>query len=122
MINLNDAIQALNIKNFSVKGDVITEESFNETYREFNVQGEVSMEVGEPTITWSQVKAKYDELKSEYDSKQYQRDRAESYPDLAEQFDLLWHAIDDGKFNVKSKDTDFYKKLKAVKDANPKPE
>ena len=122
MINLNDAIQALNIKNFSVKSDVITEKSFNETYREFNVQGEVSMEVGEPTITWSQVKAKYDELKSEYDSKQYQRDRAESYPDLAEQFDLLWHAIDDGKFNVKSKDTDFYKKLKAVKDANPKPE
>ena len=59
---------------------------------------------------------------TDYDAKKYQRDRAASYPDLAEQFDLLWHAIDDGKFNVKSKDTDFYKKLKAVKDANPKPE
>lgn len=52
----------------------------------------------------------------------YKHDRALAYPNLAEQFDLLWHAIDDGKFNVKSKETDFYKKLKAVKDANPKPE
>ena len=64
----------------------------------------------------------YEKVNKEYDSKQYQRDRAEAYPELKEQLDLLWHAIDDGKFNVKSKDTDFYKKLKAVKDANPKPE
>ena len=61
-------------------------------------------------------------LQADYDSKQYQRDRADAYPELKEQLDLLWHAIDDGKFNVKSKETDFYKKLKAVKDANPKPE
>ena len=59
---------------------------------------------------------------SEINIKINELDRAEAYPDLAEQFDLLWHAIDGGKFNVKSKDTDFYKKLKAVKDANPKPE
>ena len=69
-----------------------------------------------------QIQAKLAELQAEYDAKQYQRDRADAYPDLAEQFDLLWHAIDGGKFNVKSKETDFYKKLKAVKDANPKPE
>ena len=56
------------------------------------------------------------------DDTKYQRDRAKAYPELKEQLDLLWHAIDGGKFNVKSKDTDFYKKLKAVKDANPKPE
>jgi len=61
-------------------------------------------------------------LEEEDKNTQYQRDRAQAYPDLAEQFDLLWHAIDGGKFNVKSKETDFYKKLKAVKDANPKPE
>ena len=59
---------------------------------------------------------------TEWNATQYKRDRADAYPNLSEQFDLLWHAIDDGKFNVKSKDTDFYKKLKAVKDANPKPE
>ena len=61
-------------------------------------------------------------LQAEYDAQQYQRDRAANYPELKEQLDLLWHAIDGGKFNVKSKETDFYKKLKAVKDANPKPE
>ena len=77
---------------------------------------------GQTPPTEEQIQAKLKELEAEYDSKQYQRDRAEAYPDLAEQFDLLWHAIDGGKFNVKSKDTDFYKKLKAVKDANPKPE
>ena len=68
------------------------------------------------------IQSKLVELQAEYDSKQYQRDRADAYPELKEQLDLLWHAIDGGKFNVKSKDTDFYKKLKAVKDANPKPE
>ena len=62
MTILNDAISALGIKNFSVNPNVITEESFNKSYREFNVKGEVSMEIGEPTITWSQVKEKYDEL------------------------------------------------------------
>ena len=72
--------------------------------------------------TEEEINNKIAELQADYDAKKYQRDRAEAYPDLAEQFDLLWHAIDGGKFNVKSKDTDFYKKLKAVKDANPKPE
>ena len=72
--------------------------------------------------TDKQINDKIAELQAEYDAKQYQRDRADAYPELKEQLDLLWHAIDDGKFNVKSKDTDFYKKLKAVKDANPKPE
>jgi len=72
--------------------------------------------------TEEQVQAKLKELQADYDAKQYQRDRADAYPELKEQLDLLWHAIDGGKFNVKSKDTDFYKKLKAVKDANPKPE
>lgn len=111
MINLNDAIQALNIKNFAVKGDVITEESFNQTYREFNVQGKVSLELGEPTITWSQVKAKYDELKSEYDAKKYQRDRAEAYPSWQTQMDLLYHGGIDA---LKAE-------LKKTKDKYPKP-
>lgn len=79
-----------------------------------------SPEVSQPTE--EAIQAKLKELETEYDSKKYQRDRADAYPELKEQLDLLWHAIDDGKFNVKSKETDFYKKLKAVKDANPKPE
>ena len=70
----------------------------------------------------SEADAEIVRLEKEFKDTQYQRDRAEAYPELKEQLDLLWHAIDGGKFNVKSKDTDFYKKLKAVKDANPKPE
>jgi hypothetical protein len=76
----------------------------------------------EPKPTLKELETKRDQMQADYDAKQYQRDRAQAYPELKEQLDLLWHAIDGGKFNVKSKDTDFYKKLKAVKDANPKPE
>ena len=62
------------------------------------------------------VKKKYDELVEEYKKLQYQRDR--KYPDLGEQFDLLFKDIDSGKV---SKDGGFYKAIKAVKDAHPKP-
>jgi len=53
---------------------------------------------------------------------QIQEDRSIAYPAIAEQLDLLWHAIEDGNFtNAKMKNTDFYLKLKEVKDDNPKP-
>ena len=49
-------------------------------------------------------------------------DRRLAYPAIADQLDLLWHAIEDGNFtNAKMKNTDFYLKLKEVKDDNPKP-
>ena len=52
---------------------------------------------------------------------QIQEDRKYAYPEIAEQLDLLWHAIEDGNFtNAKLKNTDFYLKLKEVKDDNPK--
>ena len=47
----------------------------------------------------------------------YDVQRKKSYPDLGEQFDLLWHAIDAGTLD---KTSDFYTKLKAVKDKYPK--
>ncbi len=57
-----------------------------------------------------------DELQAKYKANQYQRDR--KYPDLGEQFDLLFKDIDSGKV---SKDGGFYKAIKTVKDAHPKP-
>ena len=39
------------------------------------------------------------------------------YPSLGDQLDMLWHAIDAGTLN---KTSDFYKAIKAVKDAHPK--
>ena len=47
----------------------------------------------------------------------YDVQREDSYPVLKEQFDLLWHAIDAGTLD---KTSDFYIKLKAVKDKYPK--
>ena len=47
----------------------------------------------------------------------YDVQREKSYPDLGEQFDLLWHALDAGTLD---KTSDFYIKLKAVKDKYPK--
>jgi hypothetical protein len=63
------------------------------------------------------LESKLAKLQADYDSKKYQRDR--KYPELGEQFDLLFKDIDSGKVN---KDGVFYKALKAVKDAHPKPE
>ena len=68
-------------------------------------------------LTKEQIQAKYNELVEEYKKLQYQRDR--QYPDLGEQFDLLFKDIDSGKVN---KDGGFYKAIKGVKDAHPKPE
>lgn len=63
------------------------------------------------------IQAKLKELQDEYDAKKYQRDR--KYPELGEQFDLLFKDIDSEKV---SKDGGFYKAIKGVKDAHPKPE
>ena len=43
--------------------------------------------------------------------------RAREYPQLKEQLDMLWHAIDEGKLD---KTSEFYLRLKAVKDEYPK--
>ena len=50
----------------------------------------------------------------------YAEKREIAYPKLAEQLDLLYHAIDAGKFGDTAKTSDFYVKLKAVKDKYPK--
>jgi len=52
----------------------------------------------------------------------YKDDRSSSYPTIGDQLDMLWHAIDSGDWTAaKVKTTDFYTKIKAVKDDNPKP-
>lgn len=61
--------------------------------------------------------AAIDAANTAYINKQYQRDRV--YPEIGEQLDMLWHAIDTGTLDNTS---EFYTTLKAVKDANPKPQ
>lgn len=56
----------------------------------------------------------------ELPSSTYANKRAKYYPNGAEQIDSLWHAIDDGKFGEDAKTSDFYLKIKEVKDKYPK--
>ena len=53
------------------------------------------------------------------DSMTYSDNRVLSYPDLGEQLDKLFHDIENGTLDANG---EFFTTLKAVKDANPKPE
>ena len=57
-------------------------------------------------------------LQAEYDGNAYQRTRADAYAELKEQFDLLYHDMTAGKGDATG---EWYKAVKAVKDATPKP-
>ena len=46
--------------------------------------------------------------------------RQQAYPQLGEQLDMIWHLIDDGTLGEEIKNTEFYLKLKEVKDKYPK--
>jgi hypothetical protein len=88
---------------------------------EVNVNGEDINQItwlNETTpISKSDIEAKMAELKTAFDAKQYQRDRAVAYAEVKEQLDLLYHdmAADKG-----DKTGEWFKAIKAVKDANPK--
>ena len=72
---------------------------------------------GTTSISKSDIEAKQAELQAAYDAKEYQRDRATAYAEIKEQLDLLYHdmAADKG-----DKTGEWFKAIKAVKDANPK--
>ena len=63
----------------------------------------------------------YDEVPDDFDPREvewtYDISRLKEYPHFIEQLDMLWHAIDAGTLD---KTSDFYTKLKAVKDKYPK--
>lgn len=73
---------------------------------------------GNPTnITKEDIETKQAELLTIYNNKQYQRDRAIAYKELKEQLDLLYHDMVADKGD---KTGEWFKHIKAVKDANPK--
>ena len=55
--------------------------------------------------------------KATYESTLYTYARGREYPEIKEQLDMLWNAIDGDALD---KTSDFYTKLKKVKDDNPK--
>jgi len=68
-------------------------------------------------ISKTDIEAKRVEVQAEYDANQYQRDRAVAYKQLKEQLDLLYHDMVADKGD---KTGEWFKHIKAVKDANPK--
>jgi hypothetical protein len=60
------------------------------------------------------IEAELARLQADFEAKQYQRDRKWQYPPIGDQLDALYHA---GIFP-----DDMAAQLKAIKDANPKPE
>jgi len=60
------------------------------------------------------IKTKLAELQAEYDAQEYARTRKPEYPDIGDQLDDLYHK---GAFS-----DEMAVKIKAVKDAHPKPE
>ena len=80
---------------------------------------EITWNNGTTPISKADIEAKMTELETEYDNNKYQRDRADQYKELKEQLDLLYHDMTSDKGD---KTGEWYKHIKAVKDANPKPE
>ena len=74
---------------------------------------QITWQSGTAVIPKADIQAKQAELKVVYDAEEYQRKREPEYPEMREQFDMLWHAIDDGTLD---KTSDFYTSLKATKD------
>ena len=94
------------------------------SYNSVEENGNVKWKDGHTTTAEevSQINTEYDRLVAEYDAQEYARNRAPEYPAVRDQLDMLWHAIDTGDWTAaKVKTTDFYTKLKKVKDDNSKP-
>ena len=72
---------------------------------------------GTAEISKADIKTKIAELKTSYDNNKYQRVRAVAYKKLKEQLDLLYHDMVADKGD---KTGEWFKHIKAVKDANPK--
>jgi len=74
---------------------------------------------GQMPPTKQEIDKEYAFQKAQVDYYQYAYDRCHNYPDGFEQLDLLWHAVNEGK---DLKESEWFQKIKEVKDKYPKPE
>tara|TARA_R100000963_G_C4628691_1_gene94273 strand:- start:72 stop:395 length:324 start_codon:yes stop_codon:yes gene_type:complete len=103
MDDLIDAIRELDItKEFDIHG---------------NTYEDITWKNGSTPISKNDLETKITAMQSDYSSKKYQRDRAVAYKQLKEQLDLLYHDFVSDKGD---KTGEWFKHIKAVKDANPK--
>jgi hypothetical protein len=74
---------------------------------------------GLPAPTKDEIMKEFEFQKATAEYYQYAYDRCANYPDGFEQLDMLWHAVNEGK---DLKDSDWFQKIKEVKEQFPKPE
>ena len=99
-----DAILAINpTAIFKIDGDYVYEN--------------ITWQNGTTPISKEDVEAKLTELQTAYTALEYSRNRAKEYKELKEQLDLLYHDMVADKGD---KTGEWFKHIKAVKDANPK--
>ena len=96
-INRIDAVRSLGFYNFHGPSD-----------------GDFVFPDGETPPTEEAIQAELARLQIEYDAQEYARTRKPKYPDIGDQIDDLYHK---GAFS-----DEMAVKIKAVKDAHPKPE
>ena len=122
VFNVPDALDSLGITEWALSDLPANEQEFQSYFSKAigvdeNNHAIFSKDPQTFGVTWNQIQTEIQRLQTEYNNTSYQRTRATQYPKIADQLDMLWHAIDSGSLD---KDSDFYKSLKAVKDANPK--
>ena len=102
MITKGDALQSLKPKaEWVIHDDVLTWLDGSQT---------------EPTQ--AEIDAEIARLKTEFTANAYQRTRADAYKEIKEQLDQLYHDMVAGKLDTTG---EWFKSIKAVKDATPKP-
>ena len=101
-----DIITAIKAINSSAKVSV-NNESFEQ----------ITWHNGTTVISQADIEAKQAELQTAYNALNYARTRATAYAEIKEQLDLLYH---DMLADKGDKTGEWFKAIKAVKDANPK--
>ena len=123
-IDISEAIQSLNTKGGNTHEYVITGTPTSEAEYKSLVQFVESEDANGNAVfsstqpyTWNQVSTEQAALQTTYDGLAYARARAAAYAEIKEQLDLLYHdmAADKG-----DKTGEWFKAIKAVKDANSK--
>ena len=102
-IDIITAIKAIN-PNAKVS---VSDESFEQ----------ITWHNGTTVISQADIEAKQAELQTAYNALNYARTRATAYAEIKEQLDLLYH---DMLADKGDKTGEWFKAIKAVKDANPK--
>lgn len=91
---------------------------YTENLEEAEVIGYDTTVESEDEFEWSYDYLRY--IKGYAPEPPYIWKRQQAYPQLGEQLDMIWHLIDDGVLGEEVKNTEFYLKLKEVKDKYPK--